>query len=258
MIIDTHAHYEDECFDGDREPLLSSIREEGIGLIVDVGAGVQSTKDAVALSERYDFVYAAVGVHPSDVEKLTPEHMEWLMQLAAREKVVAIGEIGLDHHYKEPSRQVQREWFARQLEVAAQVGLPVIIHSRDAAQDTLEVMERHCDQAQGGVIHCFSYSTEIAQVFLQMGFFLGIGGVVTFPNSRKLKDVVKMAPLERLVLETDAPYLTPVPHRGSRNDSRQLIHVIRAIAELKEVSEEEVVRVTEENARRLYRLGCEQ
>lgn len=254
MIIDTHAHYEDERFDEDREELLASMQGAGVGLIVDVGAGVQSTRDAVALSRKYDFVYAAAGVHPEDVERLTPEHMDWLAGLAGEEKVVAIGEIGLDYYYEEPARELQKQWFERQLQVAAQVQLPVIIHSRDAAQDTYDIMEQHCDWSQGGVIHCFSYSVEMARRYLQKGFFLGIGGVVTFKNSRKLKEVVQLAPLEQLVLETDAPYLTPVPNRGHRNDSRELVHVVKTIAGLKHVTEEEVIRVTEENARRLYRL----
>lgn len=254
MIIDTHAHYGDSRFDEDRDELLSSMQDAGVGLIVEVGAGVQSTKDAIALSERYDFVYAAAGIHPEEAAQVEAEHMEWLASLAAREKVVAIGEIGLDYHYEEPSRQIQKKWFARQLELAAQVELPVIIHSREAAQDTLEIMEQHCDWTQGGVIHCFSYSAEVAQIYLKKGFFLGIGGVVTFKNSRKLKETVQAAPLEQLVLETDCPYLAPVPNRGHRNDSKQLVHVVEAIAQLKGVSQEEILRVTQENARRLYRL----
>ena len=254
MIIDTHAHYDDARFDEDRETLLGSMREAGVGLIVNIGAGIQSTEDTVALSEKYDFMYAAVGIHPEEIDKLAPEHMDWLEELSRREKVVAIGEIGLDYHYDEPERDLQKKWFARQLDLAAGLKMPVVIHSRDAAQDTLEILEEHCDWSQGGVIHCFSYAKEMAQVYLDKGFYLGIGGVVTFKNSKKLKEVVRMAPLERIVLETDAPYLAPVPNRGERNDSRQLVHVVREIAELKEISGEEVIRQTEANARVLYRL----
>lgn len=252
MIFDTHAHYMDHRFDEDRDVLLGSLREAGVGLVVEVGAGVQSTKDAIHLSEEYEFVYAAAGVHPEDIRSLTPEHMDWLAQLAERDKVVAIGEIGLDYYYEEPERELQKKWFEEQLKVAARVKLPVIIHSRDAAQDTLDIMEKYCDWSQGGVIHCFSYSREIAEIYLKKGFYLGIGGVVTFKNSKKLKEVVEMAPLEQLVLETDAPYLTPVPNRGQRNDSRQLIYVAEEIAALKGISAEEVIRVTENNAKRLY------
>jgi TatD DNase family protein len=254
MMIDTHAHYDDGCYDEDREELFASMKEAGVGLVVNVGAGVESVKATVALTEKYDFIYGAVGIHPEDIARLTPEDMDWLAGLSSKEKIVAIGEIGLDYHYEEPGRELQREWFIRQLELAAEVKLPVIIHSRDAAKDTLEIMEQYCDWSQGGVIHCFSYSPEMADIYLKKGFFLGIGGVVTFKNSKKLKEVVQMAPLERLVLETDAPYLTPVPNRGQRNDSRQLVHVVDTIAELKNISPDEVIRVTEDNARRLYRL----
>lgn len=254
MIIDTHAHYEDMRFDEDREEVLAAMEGAGVGLIVEVGAGIQSTKDAVSLSEKYGFVYAAVGIHPEEIGQLRPEHMEWLKELSKKEKVLAIGEIGLDYHYDEPGRELQKKWFARQLDLAAQVEMPVIIHSREAAQDTLEIMEEHCDWAQGGVIHCFSYAKEMAQIYLDKGFYLGIGGVVTFKNSKKLKEVVREMPLERIVLETDAPYLAPVPNRGQRNDSRQLVHVVKEIAELKGIPEERVIRQTEINARALYRL----
>lgn len=254
MIIDTHAHYEDARFQEDRDELLRSMPGQGVGLVVDVGAGIQSTKDAVALSKKYDFVYAAVGIHPEDIDKMEEEHMGWLEELSALEKVVAIGEIGLDYHYEEPGRNLQKKWFARQLELAAKVKLPVVIHSRDAAQDTLDIMQEYCDWEQGGVIHCFSYAREIAQIYLDKGFYLGIGGVVTFKNSRKLKEVVRVAPLEQLVLETDAPYLTPVPNRGERNDSLQLVYVAEEIARIKEISVEEVIQTTERNAKALYRL----
>lgn len=254
MIFDTHAHYTDKRFEEDRDSLLLSMKDHGVGQIVEVGAGISSTRDVVALAHRYDFVYASVGIHPEEIEQLTEQHMDWFKELAADEKVIAVGEIGLDYYYDEPERSLQKQWFERQLELAKEVNLPVIIHSRDAAQDTLEIMKAHHAEEIGGVIHCFSYGTEMAETYLNMGFFLGIGGVVTFKNSRKLKEVVEMAPLDRLVLETDAPYLTPVPYRGKRNASLYLPYVAQEIARLKGISEEEVVRVTEENARKLYRL----
>lgn len=254
MIFDTHAHYMDDRFAEDREELLASMHEAGVGNIVEVGASIQSTKDAVALSRKYDFIYGAVGVHPDGVPEMTDETIEWLKELTKEPKVVAVGEIGLDYYYDEPGRDLQKEWFIRQLEAAKETKMPVIIHSRDAAQDTLQIMEEHCDWSQGGVIHCFSYTVETAKIYLKKGFYLGIGGVVTFKNGRKLVEVVKEAPLEQLVLETDSPYLTPVPNRGKRNDSRQLTYVVDVIAQIKGIDREEVMRVTEENAKRMYRI----
>lgn len=255
MIFDTHAHYCDESFDEDREELLRSMKKRGIGRIVEVGASVQSTKDALVLAEKYDFVYAAVGIHPEDIARLSEEDMTWLAGLTEQERVVAVGEIGLDYHYDEPPAGLQKKWFIRQLQIAAQTAMPVIIHSREAAKDTWEIMEEHCAWEHGGVIHCFSYSPEVARQYLQKGFFLGIGGVVTFKNSKKLKEVVKMAPLEQLVLETDAPYLAPAPYRGKRNDSSYLTYVVDMVAELKQVERNEVIRITEENAKSLYHLA---
>lgn len=254
MIFDTHTHYSDDRFDPDRQELLSGMKDRGVGRIVEVGAGVASTKDAIALAHQYDFIYAAVGIHPGEVEELEESHMDWLRELTQDDRVVAVGEIGLDYHYDSPSREVQKHWFIRQLQIAADTEMPVIIHSRDAAQDTWEIMQEHCVWENGGVIHCFSYSPEIARQYLEQGFFLGIGGVVTFENARKLGEVVQMAPLEQLVLETDCPYLTPVPHRGKRNDSGYLTHVVDAVATLKGISREEVITATEQNAERLYRL----
>jgi len=254
MIFDTHAHYMDERFAEDREALLASLRDAGVGNVVEVGASIQSTKDAVALSRKHDFVYSAVGVHPDGVPEMTDETIEWLKGLTGEPKVVAIGEIGLDYYYDEPDRELQKKWFIRQLEAAKETKMPVIIHSRDAAQDTLQIMDEHCDWSQGGVIHCFSYTVETAKIYLRKGFYLGIGGVVTFKNGRKLVEVVKEAPLEQLVLETDSPYLTPVPNRGRRNDSWQLTYVVDAIAQIKGIDREEVIRVTEENAKKMYRI----
>ena len=252
MIFDTHAHYDDEAYEEDREDILKLIRQDGVGLVTDVGATIASTKKAVALSEQYDFIYAAVGVHPEGVEELTDQDMDWLCELAKREKVVAIGEIGLDYYYEDPKRDIQKIWFRKQLEVARKTGLPVVIHSRDAARDTLELVKECMKEGMhGGIIHCFSYGKEMAREYLNMGLYLGIGGVVTFKNAKKLKEVVEYAPLEQLVLETDSPYLSPEPNRGKRNSSLNLPYVAAMIAELKGISGEEVIAVTEENAKRL-------
>lgn len=253
MIFDTHAHYDDEQFDEDREELLLSMQEGGVGTIVNAGSDVSSWEDIRNLTSRYPFVYGAVGVHPDDVGELNEENFNRLRAILQEEKIIALGEIGLDYYWDKESHEEQKEWFIRQLELAKELEMPVIIHSREAAADTLETMKKYAGKLQG-VIHCFSYSAELAREYVKMGFFIGIGGVVTFQNAKKLKEVVKEIPLEALVLETDCPYLAPVPNRGKRNSSLNLTYVAEQISELKGVSYEEVVAQTEKNARRLYRM----
>ena len=262
MIFDTHAHYDDHAFDEDREELLSGLSESGIGAVVDVCADMDDLDRILALAERFKTVYASVGVHPSNVASLNEDHMELLKRACDNPKVVAVGEIGLDYHYRleddpsetDPPRDVQKKWFIRQLELAKETGMPVIIHSRDATADTLEIMRDAHSHGITGVIHCFSGSAETAKEYLKMGYYLGIGGVITFKNGRVLREVVEVSPMEKLVIETDCPYLAPVPHRGKRNDSRYLPLVVGAIAEIKGISADEVINITEENAKRLYRL----
>ena len=253
MIFETHAHYDDERFEEDRDALITSMPGRGVGTIINVGASIESTKTTLALSEKYPFVYAAVGVHPSDISGLNEETFAWLKEQTKKEKVAAVGEIGLDYYWDNESHELQKLWFIRQLELARELGMPVIIHSRDAAADTLEIMKEYARGLQG-VIHCFSYSVEMAREYVKMGYYIGVGGVVTFKNSRKLKEVVEEIPLESLLLETDCPYLAPVPNRGKRNSSLNLVYVAKQIAELKQVSYEEVVEQTEKNARRLYNI----
>lgn len=253
-IFDTHAHYDDEDFDADRYELLESMKEHGVGTIVNIGASMRSCKTTLALAEKYPFVYGALGVHPSDCGTMTEEDIRWIKTNAANEKIVAIGEIGLDYYWDNVERDVQKKWFVRQLEIAKETGLPVIIHSRDAAQDTLEIMKAEHKDTTGGVIHCFSYGVEMAREYLNMDYFIGVGGVLTFKNGKKLKEVVEYAPMDKLVLETDCPYLAPVPYRGKRNSSLYLTHVVEEMAAIKGMSVEEVIRVTAENAKRLYRL----
>lgn len=255
MIFDTHAHYDDEAFDEDRDALLAGLSAQGIEAVVNIGASIQSTKNTLELTERYPFVYGSVGVHPSETGELDDGLFDWLDKAADRPKVVAIGEIGLDYYWDEPEREVQKRWFVRQLDLARKKGLPVIIHSRDAARDTLEIMKEHHAEDLGGVIHCFSYGMDLAREYLDMGFYLGIGGVVTFKNARKLKEVVAYMPMDRLVLETDCPYLAPEPFRGKRNSSLNLPYVVRAISEIKGISPEEIMEITFQNAKMLYRLN---
>lgn len=254
MIFETHAHYDDEKFAEDREEVLADLPKRGIRPVINVGASIESTKTTLEIAESHDFVYAAVGVHPSDIDGLNEETFAWLAEQTKHQKTVAVGEIGLDYYWdKEPEVQnAQRYWFRRQMELARETNLPVIIHSRDAVADTMEVMKAVHAEEIPGVIHCYSYSREMAQEFIKMGYYIGVGGVVTFKNAKKLKETVEAIPLERILLETDCPYMAPEPHRGTRNDSSNIPFVIAKIAELKGITAEEVERVTEENAGRLF------
>lgn len=257
MIFDSHAHYDDEAFDGDREEVLASLRENGIGIVVNVGASLEGTKRTVQLTQKYPFVYGAAGVHPDEVGELNEERFLWLREQCMQEKIVAVGETGLDYYWDKENHELQKKWFIRQLRLAKELELPVIVHSREAAADTMEILKQEYNAQTRVVIHCYSYFVEMAREYLKMGYYLGIGGVLTFKNAKKLKEVVCEAPLERLLLETDCPYLAPVPHRGERNDSRYLSYVAEALASLKGCSVEEVIRVTEENARSFYGIRQE-
>lgn len=252
MIFESHAHYDDEVFDEDREELLASLKEHGIEWVINIGASLQNCRNTLQLMEQYPFIYGAMGVHPSETGELNEENFAWLREQCSVDKVVAVGEIGLDYHWNDPKPQIQKLWFERQLELAREVNLPVIIHSRDAAKDTLDIMHTLHAEEMEGVIHCFSYSKEIAREYLEMGYHFGIGGVITFQNAKKLKEAVEYIPMDRILLETDSPYLAPEPHRGSRNSSLNLPYVAQEIAALKGITYEEVVEITVQNAKRLF------
>ena len=254
MIFDTHAHYDDKAFDEDREEMLASLPENGIGNVVNVCASINSLRRIIPLTEKYPYVWGAAGVHPDYAEEMTEETLEEIRKVLQHEKILAVGEIGLDYYWhKEPeNHKRQQEMYRAQLDIAREEKLPFMIHSRDAAEDTLTIVKEYMQKGMyGGIMHCYSYGLEHAREYVKMGLFLGIGGVVTFTNGRKLKEVVHEIPLDNLVLETDCPYLAPVPYRGKRNCSLYLPYVVQAIAELKGVPADEVIRVTEENARRL-------
>lgn len=253
MIFESHAHYDSRKFDEDREELLNSMQENGVGTIINAGATWKSVTTGLELANQYPFVYAALGLHPDEVGDLNEERFEILKAECQKEKVVAVGEIGLDYYWDNESHDIQKKWFIRQLELARELNLPVIIHSRDAAEDTLKIMKEHA-QGMRGVIHCFSYSKEMAEEYVKLGFYIGVGGVVTFKNGKKLKEVVEAIPIERILLETDSPYLAPEPHRGKRNSSLYLPHIAQMIADLKGLSYEEVVAQTERNSRELFHI----
>ena len=254
MIFETHAHYDDEQFDKDRDLLIPDLLSGEICNIINVSSSVESVKTGIALAEKYEKVYAAAGVHPSDIAGLNEESFAWLKEQCSHPKVVAVGEIGLDYYWdkEEEVQKSQREWFFRQIKLAEEVNLPIIIHSRDAAEYTMKVMREVHAENIPGVVHCYSYSLEMAREFVKMGYYIGVGGVVTFKNAKKLKDVVQGIPLERILLETDAPYMAPEPYRGTRNHSGNLTYVVEKIAELKGVTTEEVEEVTLKNARTLF------
>lgn len=251
MIFESHAHYDSHQFNEDREALLSSMQENGVGTVINVCADWDSVTEVVEMVQNYPFMYAAVGLHPDEVGDLNEERFEFLKSQCQNEKVVAIGEIGLDYYWDNESHDVQKKWFVRQLELASELDLPVIIHSRDAAEDTLKIMKEYAKGLRG-VIHCFSYSKELAEEYVKMGFYIGIGGVVTFKNGKKLKEVAEAVPLERILLETDCPYLAPEPYRGKRNSSLYIPHIAQAIADIKGITYEEVVAQTERNAKELF------
>ena len=250
-IFDTHAHFDAEQFDQDRDEVLSSFPDANIGLVVNPGCDLPSSRKAVELAEQYDHMWAAVGVHPEECAGFTEETVEELRRLAGHPKVVAIGEIGLDYYWEDlPDRDFQQSVFRRQIELALELDLPVIVHDREAHGDSLAVVLDYPNLR--GVFHCFSGSPEMAQELLKRGWYLGFDGPITYKNARRAPEVAAVTPLDRMVIETDSPYLTPVPFRGKRNDSRYLPYVIEKLAEWKGVSPTELERITFENGKRLY------
>ena len=250
-IFDTHAHYDSNGFAADRDEILSALPAAGVGLVVDPGCELESSRAALALAERYSFVYAAVGIHPSDCAGTGEAEFAALRKLCGHEKVVAVGEIGLDYYWKDnPSKEFQQTVFRRQIELAIELDLPVIVHDREAHGDSLAIVLDYPEVR--GVFHCFSGSPEMAEELLKRGWFLGFDGPITYKNAQKAPEVAAVTPLDRIVVETDSPYLSPAPLRGKRNDSRNLSYIIEKLAEWKGVSPEEMTRITRENGLRLF------
>lgn len=277
-IFDTHAHLCDAAFDMDREAIIADLGTHGVGAFTEIGFDLPSSRAALALAERYPQVYAAVGFHPDHSDHLRDEDVEMLRQMVENDKkIVAIGEIGLDYHYTregilrraaasgqeadpeslataDPEPEIQKACFRRMLQLARELGLPINVHSREAAQDTYDLIVEERGYENSGIIHCFGYPVEMAERFVKLGLYVGVGGVVTFKNSRKLKEVVERIPIECIVLETDCPYMAPVPKRGTRNDPRNLPYVVEEIAALRQMDPAEVIRITTENAKHVYRI----
>ena len=278
-IYDTHAHLCDAAFDDEREAIIADLGAHGVGAFTEIGFDLPSSRAALALAERYPQVYAAVGFHPDHSDHLRDEDVETLRQMVENDqKIVAIGEIGLDYHYTregilrraaasgqepdpeslataDPEPEIQKACFRRMLQLARALGLPINVHSREAAQDTYDLIVEEHGYENSGIIHCFGYPVEMAERFVKLGLYVGVGGVVTFKNARKLKEVVARIPIERIVLETDCPYMAPVPKRGTRNDPRNLPYVVEEIAALRQMDPAEVIRITTENAKRVYRIS---
>ena len=278
-IFDTHAHLCDAAFDDEREAIIADLGAHGVGAFTERGFDLPSSRAALALAERYPQVYAAVGFHPDHSDHLRDEDVETLRQMVENnQKIVAIGEIGLDYHYTregilrraaasgqepdpeslataDPEPEIQKACFRRMLQLARALGLPINVHSREAAQDTYDLIVEEHGYENSGIIHCFGYPVEMAERFVKLGLYVGVGGVVTFKNARKLKEVVARIPIERIVLETDCPYMAPVPKRGTRNDPRNLPYVVEEIAALRQMDPAEVIRITTENAKRVYRIS---
>jgi TatD DNase family protein len=254
QLIDSHAHYDDEQFDHDRDEIIRRAVESGVTHIINAGSNISSSRMSIELSKRHEAVFAAVGVHPHEASSCGEDTIETLKTLASAPKVAAIGEIGLDYHYDYSPRETQREWFAKQLELALELNMPVIIHDREAHRDVLDAVKAFKSDGIRGVFHCFSGGVEMAREVLNLGFHIGIGGPLTFRNAKKPAEVIRFAPMDRILIETDCPYLAPEPYRGKRNWSGYLPAVIEKIASIKDIDYNEVERLTAENAISLFNL----
>lgn len=252
MLFDSHAHYNDAKFDTDRFELLNEMPKNNIGCIVNIADSMSSIPKVIEIAEKYPFIYASVGVHPENVADMTEADIDILEKYAAHAKVKAIGEIGLDYYYDDVEKSVQKKWFARQIELAKKVGLPVVIHDRDAHGDCLDIMRTGGISEVGGIVHCFSGSRETAREALGLGMYIGFGGTLTFKNARRVREAAEYVPLDRIVIETDCPYLAPEPNRGKRNSSLYIHYVAEMLAQIKGITAAEAERITFENAKKCY------
>ena len=250
-IFDSHAHYTDKAFNEDREIMLGSLKESGVCGIINCGADIASSVSSVELANKYDYIYAACGIHPEEADKTPENYIDILRDLAKNEKCIAIGEIGLDYYWRQDTKDLQKELFEKQILLAKELDLPIIVHDREAHGDTMEILKKHCPK---GVLHCFSGSVETAKEVLKLGMYIGLGGALTFKNTRKAVEVAEMLPLDRLLLETDCPYMAPVPMRGKRNNSGYIPFIAEKVAEIKGIDPQSVLDVTTENTKRLFNI----
>lgn len=255
MLFDTHAHLNAEQYNTDLEEVIERAKTEKVDRIVVVGFDRPTITRAMEMIEEYAFIYAAIGWHPVDAIDMTEEDLAWIKELSAHEKVVAIGEMGLDYHWDKSPKDVQKEVFRKQIALAKEVNLPIIIHNRDATEDVVAILKEEGADEVGGIMHCFTGSIEVARECMKMNFYLSFGGPVTFKNAKKPKEVVKEIPNDRLLIETDCPFLTPTPFRGKRNEPSYVKYVAEQIAELRGTTFEEIASITTENAKRLFRIN---
>ena len=252
-IFDSHAHYDDESFNEDRDAVINELKGNGVIGILNCGASIEGARDSVKLADKYDFLYAAVGIHPEHANEFNEDTIKELKELASNSKVRAVGEIGLDYYYEEnPPKEIQKNVFRAQMELAKELNLPVIIHDRDAHEDTLNILKEFPEVK--GVLHCFSGSVEFARECIKLGYYIGFTGVVTFKNAKKIVEVAKEVPFDRMLVETDCPYMAPTPYRGKRNRSDYISYIIEKLAEIKEVSQEEISRVTIDNTKKMLNI----
>ncbi len=253
MLFDSHAHYNDSRFDTDRDEILSSMRDNNVGLIMNSCSNLGEIPDIIGLCEKYDFIYGSVGVHPHDVEDMTEDDIDALHEYLKYPKIMAVGEIGLDYYYDNSPRNLQRKWFARQIELAIETGMPIVIHDRDAHGDCMDIMRAYKNDITGE-FHCYAGSVEMAREILGWGMYIALGGALTFKNSVRPREVAEYVPLDMLLIETDCPYLTPVPHRGKRNSSLYVHYVAEEIARIKGIPVKEVEDMTYNNAKKMFKI----
>jgi len=255
MIIDSHAHYDDEQYDTDRKEVLKKVREKGVVRIVNPSSNIASAEKCLKLADEYGFLYTAVGIHPHDATEFSEDALKKLRVMSCHKKVVAVGEIGLDYHYDFSPREIQRSCFASQIRLAVELNLPIIVHDREAHNDIMDIIKAEKANTVGGVFHCFTGSVEMAREVLDLGFYIALGGAVTFKNAKKPVEVARYVPSDRLLIETDSPYMAPVPFRGTRNDSGNLTEIIKRLAEIRNTTPEQIAEATSINADRLFGLN---
>ena len=253
-LIDTHSHYNDEKFDNDRDEVIQNIANSGITTIINAGYSLESSKRAIEIANNYDFMYATVGVSPNDIENLENNYIEQIKEMAKEQKVIAIGEIGLDYYWNKENKETQKEIFIKQVELANQLGLPIVIHTRDAVMDTIDILKNKVNCNKKGVFHCCPLNTELIKEGLKLGFYISFAGPITFKNSKNTEEIVKMVPIDRILIETDSPYLSPEPVRGTRNDSRNIKYIAQKIAQIKNMPIENIAEQIQKNAKTIFKI----